>query len=316
MWHIRDLGVDYYIILAGDQLYKMDYRHLVRTHFQKDADITVSALPVDRESAKSFGVMKVKNNGRIAEFVEKPQEKSVLDAYVTPEKVFEDFGLESAGKPYLGSMGVYLFKADVLESLLFDNPQWDDFGREIIPNALKSHKVFAHMFPDFWEDIGTVRSYFDVSMALTSPNPPFHFHDPYYPTHTHLRALPGVRVEDASVKHSILCEGSRISKATIANSIIGIRSIVNPGAKIESSVILGADQFEYETPTEYRKPIGIGANAHIKRAIIDHNARIGKNVAIKGSKRLKDQDGDGYCIREGIVIVLKNAVIPDGTQIG
>ncbi len=313
--HIRDLRAKYYVILSGDQLYRMDYRDLIRTHLKKGADITISALPVTRSAAKDFGVMKVLKNGRIRQFIEKPTKDSVLNDLLTPDKVFQDFGMQGEGKPYLASMGVYIFKAEVLENLLLAHPEWIDFGRELIPNSLKSHKVYVHPFTGFWEDIGTVRSYFDVSMAMTSQRPPFEFHDQDHLIYTHARMLPGVKIYDATMKGVIVCSGCRITKATISKSIIGIRSIVQPGAVVDESIILGAEYFENEADVTHKIPMGIGPNSQISQAIIDHNARIGKGVVIKGSLKLQDYDGDGYCIRDGIVIVLKNAVIPDNTQI-
>ncbi|MGI6138013.1 MAG: glucose-1-phosphate adenylyltransferase [Candidatus Hydrogenedentales bacterium] len=313
--HIRRHNASHFLILSGDQLYRMDYRSLVQTHLDKDADITVAALPVTREAASGFGILKVNNHSAIKRFVEKPSEEKVLDSLITSKKVFNDFGLDADGKDYLASMGIYVFKAEVLERLLTQTPEWVDFGKEVLPNALKTHRVFAHMFYGFWEDIGTVDSYFNVSMAMTTSNPPFEFHDPNNMIYTHTRMLPGVRIIDASIKNAIVCSGSRIHRATITNSIIGIRSIVQTGAVIERSVILGADYFEQADSSE-DPVIGIGKNTQISRAIIDHNARIGNNVVIKGTKRLKDQDGDGYAIRDGVVIVLKDAVIPHGSKIG
>lgn len=313
--HIRQRGLKHFLILSGDQLYRMDYRTLLDTHLRNDADITVAALPVNREAATSFGIMKVSRSGAIRRFVEKPREGAVLDQLVTPSGLFSDFGLEPKGRKHLASMGVYAFKAEVLEELLLRNPSWLDFGKEIIPGALKTHRVFAHMFSGFWEDIGTVRSYFDVSMAMTSPDPPFDLHDPDHTIYTHARMLPGVRVVNAVVKDSILCSGSQIERATIRNSIIGIRSRIRPGAVIERAIVLGADYFEAEPTEETGVAIGIGRNARISQAIIDHNARIGDNVVIRGSDRMKDYDGDGYAIRDGIVVVYKDAVIPPGTRI-
>lgn len=313
--HIQQRGVTHFLILSGDQLYRMDYRKLLQTHLEKDADITVAALPVNRRDAQGYGIMKVNSNCGIKRFVEKPTDSAILDSLITPKKVFDHFGLEAKGKDFLASMGIYAFKAEVLEELLTKNPEWVDFGKELLPNSLKTHKVVSHMFYGFWEDIGTVRSYFDVSMAMTSANPPFEFNDPNKMIYTHTRMLPGVRVNAATVKNAILCSGTHIERATITDAIIGIRSIVHSGAVIKKSIVLGADYFEDpELLSEH--PIGIGKNTSITHAIIDHNARIGNNVIIKGSKRLKDFDGEGYAIRDGIVVVLKDAVIPDGAKIG
>lgn len=313
--HIQQHGAENILILSGDQLYRMDYRHLLRTHIEKNADVTVAALPVTRDAARGFGVMEVSPRAAIRRFVEKPKEDALLDTLATPERVFKDFGLEAAGKDFLASMGIYAFKAPVLYDLLTRNPAWVDFGKEVLPNALNTHKVYAHMFSGFWEDIGTVRSYFDVSMAMTSPNPPFEFHDPDNMIFTHARMLPGVRITDAQIKNAIICSGSRIDRAIISDAIIGIRSIVHPGAEIRRSIVLGADMFEKPDSKE-KHPLGIGRNTKIYQVIIDHNARIGNNVIIRGSNQLRDSDGNGYAIRDGIVIVQKNAVIPNGARIG
>ena len=314
--HIQDPKIEHYVILSGDQLYRMDYRDLLRTHVNKGADITVSALPVNRKDAEGFGIMKVLKSGRIREFVEKPTDAAVLDSLVTPEKVFSDFGIEAGGKPYMASMGVYVFKAEVLEDLLMKHVEWIDFGKEMLPYSLQSHKVYSHLYSGFWEDIGTVRSYFDVSMQMTTETPPFRFNDEHHQIYTHARALPGVRIVDAHIKNAIICEGSRVSKAKISNSIVGIRSIIQPGAKVDKTIMLGAEYFEDNAGRGDGPQLGIGSNANISNAIIDHNARIGKGVTIRGSKRLKDYDGDGYAIRDGLVVVFKNAVIPDGSSIG
>ncbi len=313
---ILEAGASHYLILSGDQLYRMDYRSMLSTHLRSDADITVGALPVDKDSAKSFGVMQVNSAGRIKHFVEKPQESKVLRELVSPSKVFERHGFDQEpGKDYLASMGVYLFKAEALDSILSGHKEWNDFGSQVIPKSLKSRRVYCHPFQGFWEDIGTVRSYYEVSISLTSSNPPFEFYDPKHTIFTNVRYLPGTRVNGAAVKDSIICEGSHITGATISNSIIGIRSNVQRGADIDKSIILGADYYE-DSVEESAVPIGIGRNSKISTAIIDKNARIGKNVVIRGSKRHSDKDGDGWAIRDGIVVVMKNAVIPDGTQIG
>lgn len=314
--HIKNMDVDYFVILSGDQLYRMDYRNLVNTHLKKNADITVAALPVSRNDAQGFGIMEVDPEARIQRFVEKPTEDAQLDALVTPEKVFEEFGLSASGKPYLASMGVYVFKAALLEKLLLENVEWVDFGKELIPNSLKSYRVQAHMFNDFWEDIGTVRSYFDVSMAMTTENPPFAFFDPQHQFFTHPRMLPGTQVSGATVTRAILCGGARIMKAEISDCIIGIRSIIHSGATLERTVMLGAECFETDEPPSGVPAMGIGENSVVRNAIVDHNARIGRDVRIIGSDDLADEETDSYVVRDGIVVVLKNAVIPDGSRIG
>lgn len=313
--HFRNLGAQHYLILAGDQLYHMDYRHLLATHVQKNADITVSAIPVCRHTAPSLGVLRVDDAGRITEFVEKPSTEQQLAKLRTPPGVFGDFGIPADGREYLASMGIYIIRAGVLEELLAREPDWIDFGKHVIPKSLKSLRVFAHLFSGFWEDIGTVRSYYEVSMKLVQPNPPFEFHDPDKIIYSRPRYLPGARLQDTLVTNSILCEGARIGQARIDNSIVGIRTIVNSGVTIERSILMGSDYYQHDADQD-RLPLGIGAGSRISNAIIDKNARIGQNVTIRGADDLPDRAGEGYAVRDGIVIVLKNAVIPDGTTIG
>ncbi|MCP4640064.1 MAG: glucose-1-phosphate adenylyltransferase [bacterium] len=313
--HLCHLGASQYLILSGDQLYRMDYRSLMSTHLESGADITVAALPVSRSDAPSFGVLKVQPDGRITEFVEKPREDERLAGLNTPPEVFEDFGVAAKGKDYLASMGVYLFRPDVMESILREKRDWVDFGHDVIPKSLSSHKVHAHLFDGFWEDIGTVRSYYETSISMTQPNPPFEFHEARRPVYTRPRYLPGSLVQEATISHAIICEGSRIARSRISDSIIGIRTTVMPDAVIERSVILGAD-FYLDESTRGETPMGIGCNSYVSQAIVDKNACIGCNCRICGGDGLPDSDGDGYAIRDGIVVILKNAVIPDGTHIG
>ncbi len=314
--HIQGANAEHIIILSGDQLYRMDFRDLMATHLGTGADITVAALPVARSSAKSFGIMRVHKNTRIREFVEKPKDRSVLDGLETPEEAFKGFGLEAKGKPYLASMGIYVFKAEVLVELLTKHPEWVDFGKELLPNALRTHKLYAHLFDGFWEDIGTVRSYFDVSLEMASSRPPFHFYDPDRPIFTLTRPLPGAHLFDSQVKNTILCAGVRIQGAKIVDAVIGSRSIVFPGAELNECVVLGADYFEDEAPAGQAIPLGIGNQSKLSRVIVDRNARIGHRCVIRGSDQLPDQDGEGFSVRDGIVVIHKNAVIPDGTRIG
>jgi len=314
--HLRNAGAKHFVILAGDHLYRMDYREMLATHVRERADVTVATLPVNRNDAQGFGILKVANNGRIREFVEKPKEKKQLDSLTFPNEAFDRFGLKrKKGQDYLASMGVYVFKADLLFDVLHSRPEWIDFGQHVIPGLIGSHRIFAHPFVGYWQDIGTVRSYFDSNLALASPNPPFEFHEESQRIFTNSRYLPGSRINGATIKDAVVCEGCRIkSGSTITRSIIGIRMAIQQDVEISDTVMLGADY--YEEKARPKHPIGIGRGSKISRAIIDKNARIGKNVIIRGSKRLADREGPGYAIREGIVIVTKGAVIPDGTVIG
>ena len=315
--HVRNMNASHYLILSGDQLYRMDYSELLATHVRKNADMTIAVLPVDREAAKGFGILKTQRNGRIAEFVEKPQTNKELAKLETSPEAFASFNLEPGHRRHLASMGIYAFKAEVLEKILEERQDWIDFGKHVIPNSLKSHRVFSHIFMGFWEDIGTVRSYYETHMELVKGDPPFQFYEPRRIIYTRPRYLPGSRLQDAVIKDSIICEGSRVSKARIENSIIGIRSIIHPGVHLQRTIVMGADYFEDEPAQDTSAiPMGIGAGSRISGAIIDKNARIGKNVVIRGARRLRDRNGDGWAIRDGLVVVLKIAIIPDGTRIG
>ncbi len=314
--HVSNSQANHYLILSGDQLYRMDYREMLRTHIDSKADITVGVLPVAKEACSGFGVLRARPDGRISEFIEKPTSDDVLERLKTPPEIYDSFGIQPDGRDYLASMGVYLFKREVLEAILLVEPTWIDFGKDVIPNSLDSYGVQAHLFEGFWEDIGTIGSYYKTSIEIAGPNPRFKFHEDRKPTYTRPRYLPGARISEATIKNSIVCEGSEISGARIVNSIIGIRTKVGEGAVIEESVIMGADYFEGEQRTNANVPIGIGANSLVSAAIVDKNARIGKNVVIHGCRTCDDLiEGDGWVLRDGIILILKDAVIPDGTVI-
>ncbi len=314
--HIRDLNAKYYLILSGDQLYTMDYRTLLRTHLHAGADITVAALPVGAKQAHGFGIMKISSAGRIRDFIEKPSTEDQLKQMYTPAETLVQHGMQANSGNYLASMGVYLFNAEVLEDILESSLEWVDFGKHIIPYSLRGRHVHAHLFSGFWEDIGTVRSYYEVHMQMASPHPPLHPFTPENIIYTHPRYLPGSRFHEVQITNSIICEGCRINKAVIADSIIGIRSLIRAGVTIKRSVIMGADRFEKEHKTVRGVPPGIGHGTTIVNAIVDKNARIGKNVYIHGSHKLRDCDTPSYSVCDGIVVIVKNAVIPDGTRIG
>ncbi|MDZ4860750.1 MAG: glucose-1-phosphate adenylyltransferase [Candidatus Hydrogenedentes bacterium] len=317
--HLREidhLQASHYLILSGDQLYRMDYRQMLETHLNQDACITVGVLPVMREAAKGFGVLKVETDGRIVEFVEKPQTEDQLDHLITPHQVFNDRGIHAEGREYLASMGVYIFKPEVLETILRTQPEWIDFGRDVIPRSLEGRKVISHLFTGFWEDIGTVRSYYETSLQMVGPNPPFRFHENSQPIYSRARYLPGSQISNARINEAVICEGCSIDDAVITRSVIGVRAIIRSKVTIDNSIVMGADYFEEDRVVKAPVPIGIGEGSRIVRAIVDKNARIGKNVVIEGGDHLPDSDGLGHAIRDGIVIVLKSAIIPDGMRIG
>ncbi len=316
LWHLRSADCDHYLILSGDHLYRMDYRDFFLRHIDTGADISVSTIPVTREAAKGFGIMKVEPNGLISEFVEKPQTDEELEHLKMPPQVMADFGHEAHdGREYLASMGVYLFRREVLKKLLEERREWIDFGKHVIPESLATHRVHTYLFNGFWEDIGTVQSFYDVSMRLLEADPPFRFLEPGKPIYSRPRYLPGSTVGDASISASLICEGSNIEGAHIEHSIIGIRSIIGSGVHIKDSIMMGAD-FYGDSHPEGNIPIGIANNCVIEHAIVDKNACIGEGCIIRGREGLPRVVEDNYAIIDGIVIILKNASIPPGTVIG
>lgn len=308
--HIMSRRADQCLILSGDHLYRMDYRAFVEEHRRRRAEVSIAVKPVGREQAPGLGILKMAPDGRIVDFREKPQ----------PGPQLEELRLPGAGEErYLASMGIYLFEPQVLTSLLMAN-QKEDFGKHIIPDAIQKVGVYAHFFDGYWEDIGTIRSFFEANLALTSPEPHFEFYQHKAPIYTRPRFLPGARVEGCQIERSIIAEGSHIRAQRISNSVIGVRSIIGLGARVTDTVMMGADF--YDTPadlerhaTHHTPAIGIGAGSVIERAIIDKNARIGAGVRITNPNRIQEAEGKDYYIRDGIVVVAKNGVIPAGTVI-
>jgi glucose-1-phosphate adenylyltransferase len=305
LFEIQATGAEYVLILAGDHLYRMDYREMAQFHWEKQADITVAVQPVARGEASRFGILKVETDGKITSFVEKPKDPEVQKNFISRPHDEE--------RPFLGSMGIYVFKTSVLIDMLTKHPDYDDFGGDIIPEAIKSLKVFGFDFDGYWEDIGTIRSFYETNLKLTSQNPPFNFYDPKAPIYTHARFLPGSIVEDSKLQDVLIAEGCRVRKADITHSIIGIRSQISEGSVIKDSIIMGAD---YYTPKRHAEiPIGIGKNCHIESAILDKNVQIGDGVVIRTFPNDKDIDHDLYYVRDGIVVIAKDVAIPPGTRI-
>lgn len=319
--HIRDWRVDTLLILSGDHLYRMDYQKFLQRHFDTDADLTISVIPNKREEAEEFGLLKTDDNGRIIEFSEKPKGEALEAMRVDTTK----FGLseaEAAERPFLASMGIYVFNYQRLVTLLDEDKSWVDFGKEIIPDAIKRYNVQAHLFKDYWEDIGTIRSFYEANLDLASPLPKFNFFNAESPIYTRSRYLPPSKVHNCDIDNSMVSEGCILNGVTARRSIIGLRSRIDEGTKVENSILMGSDFFENveELKTNIARAvphIGIGENSVIKRSIIDKNARIGKNVQLINSRGVEREDGaDGsYFIREGIILIPKNAIIPDGTVI-
>ncbi|MBV8816206.1 MAG: glucose-1-phosphate adenylyltransferase [Verrucomicrobia bacterium] len=299
---------EYFLILSGDQLYSMDYGDLMDAHLQSGADITLGTTPVDRRSASDFGIMHSDAKRRIFRFEEKPKDSNLLDELRIPPDLLNELGREPGAELYQGSMGIYLFNRKVLIEALTGKEA--DFGKHIIPSLLQKYQVFAYIFQGYWEDIGTVRAFFEANLALTDLVPPYNFFDPLHPIYTHPRFLPASKINQANIRQAIVAEGSIISNATIERAVIGIRSVIETGATIRNSVVMGSDFYQAEAqPRPGDPPIGIGRNAKIEGAIIDKNARIGEGVVITGDGKPMNMDGDNYYIRDGVVVVPKNAVI-------
>ena len=307
------------LVLSGDHLYRMDYRKFIDFHLEKKADISIAVYPVYPNQAPELGVMKVDDHGQIVAFLEKPKDPAQIENMKAPENIFQQFSIDPAGRTHLASMGVYLFNWDVLKELL-ENNDYRDFGKEVIPASIMQKDVYGYFFDGYWEDIGTIRSFFNVHMDLTQPLPQFNFYDEQKPIFSRARFLPGSKILSSEVQNSILCEGSIINSSKIVHSIIGIRSRIGNNAAIERSVLMGADFFESKEEIEGNLQkkiprIGIGNDCVIRNAIIDKNARIGNGVKLVNEKGIDEDTQKEYVIRDGIIVVPKNTIIPDGTVI-
>ena len=319
--HIRDWGIDTLLILSGDHLYSMDYRKFLERHDETNADVTVSVIPCESQAASEFGLLKTDETGRIIEFKEKPKGEDLLSMQVDTTKLGLDAS-EAVRRPFLASMGIYVFKYERLEQLLVEDQKWVDFGKEIIPAAIRSGHVQAYMFDGYWEDIGTIGAFYRANLDLTTTIPKFNLFDAEAPIYTRARYLPPSKVENAEINDSIISDGCIITGAKITNCVIGLRSRISKNVQLDSSYIMGADY--YQTFDEMSDDLsdgfprlGIGEGTVIRRAIIDKNARIGSGARLLNEAGIVEADGPGgsYYIRDGIVIVPKNAVIPDGTII-
>ncbi len=304
LFQIRASRAKYVLVLAGDHLYRMDYSAMAEFHWQHEADITVAVQPVKSDEAPSLGILKVNKEKRVTDFVEKPQDAATQAKFASRT---------NKEHPFLASMGIYFFNVQTLIDLLVYNPHFDDFGHDIIPSAIQSHQVYGYGFEGYWRDIGTIRTFFETNLELACQNPPFNFYDTERPVYTHSRFLPGSIVENSRLKDVLLAEGCKIQKADITHSVIGVRSIIAAGTKIRDSVLMGADYYPSDVPSD--PPIGIGLKCSIEGAIIDKNARLGSEVVIRPFPRGTDLTADNWVIQDGIVVIPKDATIPSGTRI-
>jgi glucose-1-phosphate adenylyltransferase len=324
LWLFQEWDVDEFLILSGDHLYRMDYRQFVQRHRETDADITLSVVPMDDRRASDFGLMKIDKDGRVVDFSEKPK-GDALRAMQVDTSILGLNPDEAKQNPYIASMGIYVFKKEALMKLLRQAPDRTDFGKEIIPHSAQTHNIQAFLFNDYWADIGTIEAFYEANLALThQPNPPFSFYDEKAPIYTRHRFLPPSKYLDCKITESLIGEGCILKDCRVHHSVLGVRSRIESGSIVEDTLVMGADFYQGgpENSSEAgcdspEVPLGIGSDTIVRRAIIDKNARIGCNVQIVNKDRVEEAEREnlGFYIRSGIVVVLKNATISDGTII-
>jgi glucose-1-phosphate adenylyltransferase len=316
--HFLNHDFDYLLILSGDQLYRMDFRRIIAEHAETEADITVATIPVPRHEAGAFGIMQIDPSMRIVRFVEKPKDPALLDSLRVDHSVQEQLGLNPKEDYLLASMGIYLFNREVVLKLL-DNTH-TDFGKHIIPGSITDNKVQAFIFQGYWEDVGTIRSYFEANLDLVSDLPRFNFFDMSAPIFTRPRFLPASKINAAEIDHAVISDGCIINRSRVNHSIVGVRSVIEEGSSLNRTILLGCDYYESDASIRQYADrglprIGVGHNTKIENAIIDKNARIGRDCQISPIGKPDKVDHPLYYIRDGIVIVPKNGVIPHGTII-
>ena len=303
--NFRQAG-DAILLLSGDHLYRMDFTKFIKFHKDMNADISLSVMPVARSQVPELGVLKMDADYRVLDFMEKPKDEAVIKEYEIPHKLRKNEpGQEE--RTHVGSMGIYLFNKEVLFDVL-NKYDFDDFGKQIIPAAMKTHKVFAYPFSGYWEDIGTIKAFFEAHMAMTSQNPPFNFYDEKNPIFTNARFLPAAKISGSNIDSSIICEGCMIENAKIVSSVVGVRSIIRDGSHLSRVILMGADSYETGTKTAGR--MGIGQNCHIRNAIIDKDVSIGDGAVLINKDSLVNAERDGIVIHDGIIIVPKGVNVP------
>ena len=316
--HLMNHDWDYCLILSGDQLYRMDYREILEQHETSGAELTIATLPMPRHAASSLGIMQMAEDNRIVRFVEKPRDPALLDSLRLDPAWHQRLGIPGGDECFLASMGIYVFNRDVMLKLL-DN-EFTDFGKHIIPAAIHTHRIYSYVFQGYWEDIGTIRSFFEANLELTRELPRFNFFDMTAPIYTRPRYLPASKTNGAYIEHSLISDGCILDPSHIRNSIVGLRTVIGEGCDINRTIMLGNDYYESLESiqghhADGRPRIGIGRHTRIENAIIDKNARIGDHVTITPSGKADDVDHAMYYIRDGVVIIPKNGVVPDGTII-
>ncbi|MEM7312164.1 MAG: glucose-1-phosphate adenylyltransferase [Planctomycetota bacterium] len=320
--YLEQADIEYVMILSGDQLYRMDYRRMLDVHQSSGADVTIAAMPVSREDARSLGVMRIDDSGRVVGFVEKPQEEAQIDSVAMDPAWIDARGIPSQGRDCLASMGIYLFNKEKLVDTL-RKTTYEDFGKQIFPAAIRNQHVQVHLFDGYWEDIGTIRAFYEANLALARHDPPFNLALPEEPIYSRGRFLPPSQIRGGQISQSLIADGCRIGEnCVIENSVIGHRCFIGDGVTIRNSILMGADYYETKLDHEKRgriglPPLGIGSGSVIDSAIIDKNCRIGQNVTVQcGNAGDTEIDTSGSClVREGIPVVVKDGTLPDGWKL-
>lgn len=317
---VADASIDHVLILSGDQLYRMNFRHLMQTHLESSADVTLCSIPVTRENSADFGILQTDPQGRIVDFSEKPTDPTVLDRLTVPEERFREAGIEPRERTLLANMGIYLFRRSALFEAL-DTVEGMDFGKHVFPGMLQRYRLHAHLFDGYWEDLGTIRSFHKANLDLAADPPSFEFHVPDGVIFTHARFLPGARITGAQVNESMVADGAMVGGDSVLHrSILGVRSRVGAGVHLSECIMLGADAYESDAQRRANQKkgvpdVGIGPESRIERAIIDKNCRIGARVQALNPHRRTDRETELYVIRDGIVVIPKGTVVPDDTVI-
>jgi glucose-1-phosphate adenylyltransferase len=321
--YVKNEGCEDVLILSGDQLYRMDYRDLIQTHRDSGADATIAVIPVREDQTPGFGLVRMDDAGRVVSFVEKPKTEPERKPYHTPADWIEERGIPCNGRHYLANMGIYLFRSEFLFEVLNARPLATDFGKEVFPRNVEHKKIQAHLFDGYWEDLGTIKSYHESSLALAEPNPPFDFYTPEGVIYTRMRNLPATRVDGATLKRAVVAEGGRVGEGTVLeHCLIGVRSRIGKNCRLKDTVMIGSDRYETDAEVRANRSAGrpsfnVGDDTVIERAILDKDCRIGTNVKILNAEnRVEYDEPTGlWHVRDGIVCVPRGAVIPDGTVI-
>ncbi len=313
--HLEGYDIQRVLILSGDQLYRLNFEDAIAGHVERNAEVTVGGNLIVPPDAGNLGIMKIEGSGRVTDFIEKPGSVEQLSGFEVPSELYPE-GSRPEEQPFAASMGIYVWELDALKEALDAHPDATDFGHEIIPAAIGTRAVYSYMFDGYWEDIGTIGSFYNANLSLARPNPPFEFFHHGRAIYTHPRYLPAARVRSATIRDAILADGCDLEACTISDSVIGVRSILRKGVEIDASILMGADAYPSMRPGDSDlPPLGIGEGSVIRRAIVDKDARIGRDVRIEGREGAEDRHEEDYSIVDGIVVITKNAVIPDGTEI-